>query len=68
MIWTGVTNRGVGEPPSLYEQGREGTEVVKIDGKWLISKRHVSSDSATPDRFDQTFNQCDNPLAPAPAE
>jgi hypothetical protein len=64
VIWTGVTNKGVGEPPSLYEQGREDTELVKVDGKWLISKRYISSDSGLPDRFDQTFKQRDNPLAP----
>ena len=64
VIWTGVTNKGVGQPPSLYEQGREDTELVKIDGKWLISKRYISSDSGTPDRFDQTCKQRDHPLAP----
>ena len=64
VIWTGVSNKGVGEPPSLYEQGREDTELVKVNGKWLISKRYISSDSGLPDRFDQTFKQRDNPLAP----
>ena len=64
VIWTGITNQGVGEPPALYEQGREDTELVKVDGRWLISKRYISSDSGTPDRFDQTFEQRDNPLAP----
>ena len=64
VVWTGVTNKGVGEPPGLYEQGREDTELVKTNGRWLISKRYISSDSGTPDRFDQTFKQRDNPLAP----
>ena len=64
VIWTGITNKGVGEPPALYEQGREDAELVKVDGKWLISKRYISSDSGTPDRFDQTFRQRDNPLPP----
>lgn len=64
VIWTGIRNHGVGEPPELYEQGREDTELVKVDGKWLITKRYISSDSGTPDRFDQTFKQRDNPLPP----
>ena len=64
VLWTGVTNKGVGEVPSLYEQGREDTELVKIDGRWLISKRYISSDSGLPDRFDQTFEQRGNPLPP----
>jgi hypothetical protein len=63
VIWTGVINEGVGKPPNLYEQGREDTELVKRDGKWLISKRYISSDSGTPDRFDATFEPRDNPLA-----
>jgi hypothetical protein len=64
VIWTGVSNKGAGQPPSLYEQGREDTELVKVDSKWLISKRYISSDSGLPDRFDQTFKQRDNPLPP----
>jgi hypothetical protein len=62
VIWTGVMNPGVGEAPTLYEQGREDTELVKVDGKWLISKRYISSDSGLPDRFDATWQPRGNPL------
>ena len=62
VIWTGVINEGVGKPPRLYEQGREDTELVKRDGKWLISRRYISSDSGLPDRFDATYEPRDNPL------
>ncbi|HEX6993271.1 MAG TPA: nuclear transport factor 2 family protein [Gammaproteobacteria bacterium] len=62
VIWTGVINEGVGKPPRLYEQGREDTELVKRDGKWLISRRYISSDSGLPDRFDATWQPRDNPL------
>jgi len=62
VIWTGVMNPGVGEAPTLYEQGREDTELVKVDGKWLISKRYISSDSGLPDRFDATWEARGNPL------
>ncbi len=62
VIWTGVMNEGVGEPPSLYEQGREDTELVKRDGKWLIKRRYISSDSGMPDRFDATYEPRGNPL------
>jgi len=55
VIWTGVMNEGVGKPPSLYEQGREYTELKKVNGKWLISRRFISSDSGLPDRFDATW-------------
>jgi hypothetical protein len=55
VIWTGVLNEGIGTVPSLYEQGREFTELVKRDGKWLIKHRYISSDSGLPDRFDETY-------------
>ena len=64
VLWTGVTNKGIGTTPSLYEQGREDTELTKVAGKWVISKRYISSDSGEPDRFDKTFKQRGNPLAP----
>lgn len=63
VVWTGIKNDGVGKPPSLYEQGREDTELRKVNGKWLISKRYISSDSGTPDRFDETYVPRGNPLA-----
>jgi ketosteroid isomerase-like protein len=55
VIWTGVMNEGVGKPPTLTEQGREYTELRKVNGKWLISHRYISSDSGLPDRFDATW-------------
>jgi hypothetical protein len=55
VIWTGVMNEGVGKAPSLYEQGREYSELRKVKGNWLISKRCISSDSGLPDRFDATY-------------
>jgi hypothetical protein len=59
VIWTGVMNEGVGKVPSLYEQGREDSELRKINGKWLISRRCISSDSGLPDRFDATYKARD---------
>jgi ketosteroid isomerase-like protein len=55
LIWTGVMNEGVGKPPTLTEQGREYTELKKVNGKWLISRRFISSDSGLPDKFDATW-------------
>jgi hypothetical protein len=62
VIWTGVKNEGVGKVPSLYEQGREDTELVKLNGKWLIKRRFISSDSGLPDKFDKTYKARENPL------
>lgn len=61
LIWTGVMNPGVGQVPTLFEQGREYTELVKRDGKWLISVRYISSDSGIPDRFDETYEPREHP-------
>ena len=55
VVWTGIMNEGVGKAPTLYEQGREYTELRKVKGKWLISRRFISSDSGLPDRFDATW-------------
>ena len=55
LIWTGVMNEGVGKAPSLYEEGREYSELRKIEGRWLISKRCISSDSGLPDKYDATY-------------
>jgi hypothetical protein len=55
VIWTGVINDGVGKVPRLYEEGREYSELRKINGKWLISKRCISSDSGLPDKYDATY-------------
>jgi hypothetical protein len=63
VIWTGVMNDGVGEAPRLYEQGREDTALEKVDGRWLIARRYISSDSGLPDRFDATWVPRGNPLA-----
>ena len=62
VVWTGVSNSGVGKPPTVTEQGREDSELVKVNGKWLIKRRYISSDSGLPDRFDKTFKQRNNPL------
>ncbi len=64
VIWTGVKNEGVGKVPMLYEQGREDSELVKINGKWLIKKRYISSDSGLPDKYDATYKSRENPLKP----
>lgn len=55
VIWTGVMNDDIKEPPELFEQGREQSELVKQDGRWLIETRYISADSGMPDRWDSTY-------------
>jgi ketosteroid isomerase-like protein len=55
VLWTGVTSEGIGKVPSIYEQGREYSELRKENGKWLIAKRYISSDGRMSNRFDPHF-------------
>lgn len=65
VIWTGVMNEGIGKLPQIVEQGREDTELVKRNGKWLISRRYISTDGRMPNRFDKNFKPRENPLEPS---
>ena len=62
VIWTGVMNEGVGKLPQVVEQGREDTELVKQDGKWLIKRRYITADGRMPNRFDTNYTPRENPL------
>ena len=56
MLWTGVMNGEIGEPPQLAEQGREYDYLVKQDGEWLIKKRVVIADSGLPEVYMETYD------------
>jgi hypothetical protein len=62
LIWTGVMNEGIGKLPQIFEQGREDTELVKQDGKWLIKRRYITADGRMPNRFDKNYKPRENPL------
>ncbi len=62
VIWTGVMNEGIGKLPQVVEQGREDTELVKQNGKWLIKRRYISTDGRMPNQFDKYFKPRGNPL------
>ena len=47
-IWTGILSDSVKAPPRLIEQGTEHSEFIKQDGRWLISKRVIVSESGLP--------------------
>ena len=62
VIWTGVMNEGIGKLPQIVEQGREDTELVKQNGKWLIKRRYITADGRMPNRFDTNYKPRENPL------
>ena len=62
LIWTGVVDEGIGKLPQIAEQGREDTELVKQNGKWLLKRRYISTDGRMPNRFDKNYKPRENPL------
>ncbi len=62
VIWTGIVDEGIGKLPQVAEQGREDSELVKQNGKWLIKRRYISTDGRMPNRFDKNFKPRENPL------
>jgi hypothetical protein len=62
VIWTGVMNEGIGKLPQIAEQGREDTELIKQNGKWLIKCRYITADGRMPNRFDKNYKPRENPL------
>ncbi len=62
VIWTGVTNEGIGKLPQIAEQGREDDELVKQNGKWLLKRRYITTDGRMPNRFDKNYKPRENPL------
>jgi hypothetical protein len=62
LIWTGVMNEGIGKLPQIVEQGREDTELVKQNGRWLIKRRYITADGRMPNRFDTNNKPRENPL------
>ncbi len=51
LLYTGFMCEDVRKPPRLVEMGREYTEFVKVDGRWLISKRLIRSDAGALEPF-----------------
>ncbi len=45
VIWTGIINVNIKDPPVFVEQGREKAELIKLDGRWLFKSRVVTADS-----------------------
>ena len=51
LIWTGILNENLEKPPRLLQQGSDYTELVKVDGKWKIKYRVITSLSNMPDAW-----------------
>jgi hypothetical protein len=49
LLWHSVSSDLLTSPPKITEYGRERTELVKQDGRWLISKRVILSEGGMPE-------------------
>lgn len=49
LLWHSVQSDLLTSAPKVTEYGRERTELVKQDGRWLISKRAILSEGGMPE-------------------
>lgn len=49
MLWYSIVSPTLIAPPSVTEHGHDRTELVRQGGRWLISKRVVTSDGGMPE-------------------
>ena len=49
LLWYSVKSDLLTSAPKITEYGRERTELVKQDGRWLISKRVILSEGGMPE-------------------
>jgi hypothetical protein len=55
VIWTGISSPTVKSAPQFVEQGHEHDELVKLNGRWLIKTRLITSDGGLPDYYAATY-------------
>jgi len=55
LIYTKVLNESLEKPPQYLEQGRDYTQLVKRDDRWLIKHRWVTSDGGAPKYWRQKY-------------
>lgn len=52
MIWTEVNSDSIKAAPRVVEQGTEETELRKVGGRWLMTKRVITNSGGLPDAYD----------------
>jgi hypothetical protein len=55
MFWSSVESKTLISPPSVTEYGRDHTELVKQNGRWLIKHRVVTSGGGMPEGELQSY-------------
>ena len=55
MFWSSLESKTLISPPSVTEYGRDHTELVKQNGRWLIKHRVVTSGGGMPEGELQSY-------------
>lgn len=57
LVWTEVNSDSIKLAPRIVEQGTDDTEMKKVNGRWLISKRIILNSGGLPDAYDESFRE-----------
>jgi hypothetical protein len=55
LLWHSINSDLLTSAPKVTEYGRERTELVKQDGRWLISKRVILSEGGMPEGLLESY-------------
>ena len=55
MLWYSIVSPTLIAPPSVTEHGHDRTELVRLNSRWLIKRRVVTSDGGMPEGLLQSF-------------
>ena len=55
LLWHSIKSDLLTSPPKVTEYGTEWTEVVKQNGRWLISKRVILSEGGMPEALLESY-------------
>jgi hypothetical protein len=55
MLWYSIVSPTLIAPPGVTEHGHDRTELTRQNGRWLISKRTVTSDGGMPEGLLQYY-------------
>lgn len=55
MLWYSIVSPTLIDPPSVTEHGHDRTELVRLNNRWLISRRIVTSDGGMPEGLLESY-------------
>lgn len=55
VIWTGIVTASPKDTPHFAEQGREHDDLVKTGGRWMMTKRIITSSGGLADFYAPTY-------------